>query len=134
MDKMERARELLREEIPDRPEWQDIRADIRDGSTDLHSDGASFIASAAIRAITAALSTPSTDSVLREGLEPGKRSPSYHGEYSDAVEFALYHNDDISQTYEFLKAWNEGALDEWPEFYEWLSARAALQSSEADNG
>jgi len=52
-------------------------------------------------------------------------STSEHGDYADAIEFALHHNDDICQTYEFLKAWSEGALDEWPDFYIWLDGRAA---------
>lgn len=45
---------------------------------------------------------------------------AYHGAHEQALNFALNVHDDKLQTYEFLKAWNEGALDEWPEFYTWL--------------
>lgn len=46
-----------------------------------------------------------------------------HGTYEDAVNFALFKHNDQLQTYEFLKAWNEGDLDEWPEYYVWLDAQ-----------
>lgn len=48
------------------------------------------------------------------------RSPDFHGTHAQAMEFALNVHDDTLQTYEFLKAWREGDLGEWPEFYEWL--------------
>lgn len=48
------------------------------------------------------------------------RAPCDHGTHAQALEFALNVHDDTLQTYEFLKAWREGALDEWPEYYEWL--------------
>lgn len=54
------------------------------------------------------------------------RAAGDHGTHEDALAFALDAHDDTLQTYEFLLAWREGALDEWPEFYEWLNARQAV--------
>lgn len=54
------------------------------------------------------------------------RDPSYHGTHEHAVRFALEVHDDTLQTYEFLKAWSEGNLDEWPEFYEWLDTQSQV--------
>lgn len=48
------------------------------------------------------------------------RAPDDHGTYEDIVTFALNVHDDRLQTYELLEAWNEGNLEEWPEYYEWL--------------
>lgn len=48
------------------------------------------------------------------------RAPDFHGTHAQALEFALNVHEDPLQTYEFLKAWREGDLGEWPEFYEWL--------------
>lgn len=45
-----------------------------------------------------------------------------HGTAMDAINFAL----DTSQGLEcedFLRAWREGDLAEWPDFYEWLAAQ-----------
>lgn len=47
-----------------------------------------------------------------------------HGTALDAINFAL----DTSQGLEcedFLRAWREGDLEEWPDFYEWFAAREA---------
>jgi hypothetical protein len=41
-----------------------------------------------------------------------------HGTANQAIDFAL---SEAHETYEFLKAWREGDLEEWPEFYVWLS-------------
>ncbi len=49
-----------------------------------------------------------------------------HGTHEQAIEFALYVHNDTLQTYEFLKAWSEGSLEEWPEFYEWLDSQASI--------
>ena len=46
--------------------------------------------------------------------------PCYFGTPEHAIRFALEVHDDTLQTYEFLKAWSEGDLVEWPEFIEWL--------------
>jgi len=58
-----------------------------------------------------------------------ERDPSYHGTHEHAVRFALEVHDDTLQTYEFLKAWSEGNLDEWPEFYEWLDQQPGQKLS-----
>lgn len=52
-----------------------------------------------------------------------KRKLDHHGDYEDAVRFALDVHDDKLQTYEFLNAWDHGDIDEWPEYYEWLNER-----------
>jgi hypothetical protein len=44
-----------------------------------------------------------------------------HGTAEQAIRYALDHAGNECQ--EFLQAWNEGALDEWPEFYPWLAAQ-----------
>lgn len=44
-----------------------------------------------------------------------------HSTAQQAIDFALDAHDDTLETYEFLKAWREGDLDEWPEFYAWLA-------------
>lgn len=44
-----------------------------------------------------------------------------HGTANDAIEFAIAGNNAAwTQEVEFLRAWQTGDLDEWPEFYEWL--------------
>lgn len=50
-----------------------------------------------------------------------------HGKASDAIAFAL----DVAdlETPEFLRAWREGDLDEWPEFYAWLHEREGRAST-----
>lgn len=50
-----------------------------------------------------------------------------HGTAEQAIEFALlyYDRDMLGQEREFLKAWQDGSLDEWPLFYEWLAKREA---------
>lgn len=53
------------------------------------------------------------------------RALDNHGTHAQALEFALNVHDDTLYTYEFLKAWSEGALDEWPEFCEWLDRQPA---------
>jgi hypothetical protein len=42
-----------------------------------------------------------------------------HGTGIQAIEFALEIDDHYDMRY-FLQGWNEGSLDEWPEYYEWL--------------
>jgi hypothetical protein len=44
-----------------------------------------------------------------------------HGTTQQALEFALDYIDDPYDTIQFLKDWREAELDEWPEFYAWLS-------------
>jgi hypothetical protein len=49
-----------------------------------------------------------------------------HGTYEDALTFALDTDvHDTTDQVEFLRAWRDGALDEWPEFYTWLAKREA---------
>lgn len=55
-----------------------------------------------------------------------KRESWDHGTHAQAIEFLLYHRQAPGEEYEFLKAWNEGDLDEWPEFYEWLDTQTKL--------
>jgi hypothetical protein len=54
-----------------------------------------------------------------------------HGTYEDAVRFALDVHDDRLGTYQFLKAWNEGDLLYYPEYYEWLSTRKKTSAQPA---
>lgn len=45
----------------------------------------------------------------------------FHGGYSHAVDYALDHlEQDTANQIEFLRAWREGSLEEWPEYYDWL--------------
>lgn len=49
-----------------------------------------------------------------------------HGTANDAVEYAL-DEVDIVEEGDFLRAWREGDLEEWPEFYTWLAKRESGQ-------
>ena len=45
----------------------------------------------------------------------------FHGGYSHAVDYALDHMEqDPGNQVDFLRAWREGNLEEWPEYYEHL--------------
>lgn len=45
----------------------------------------------------------------------------FHGGYSHALDWMLDHMDsDTGNQIEFIRAWREGDLDEWPEYYDWL--------------
>jgi len=44
-----------------------------------------------------------------------------HGTAGQAIEFALDKTDYYHEMDDFLRAWREGDLGEWPEFYEWLA-------------
>lgn len=55
-----------------------------------------------------------------------------HGTASQAIEWAVHVNRD-AQEWEFLNAWQQGKLDEWPEYYEWLEAQPRLTPA-ADAG
>jgi len=46
-----------------------------------------------------------------------------HGSHENAMIFALDVIDDSWERDAFLRAWREGDLGEWPEFYPWLKAR-----------
>jgi hypothetical protein len=49
-----------------------------------------------------------------------------HGTANDAIEYALAGNNAAwTQETVFLTAWQEGDLEQWPEFYEWLDAQPA---------
>jgi hypothetical protein len=56
----------------------------------------------------------------RTGREVGD-----HGTANDAIEFILTAGYDCGpgEEVEFLRAWQQGDLGEWPEFYRWLSGR-----------
>lgn len=56
---------------------------------------------------------------------PGDELKGNHGTYQDAVEFLLEHPQAPGDETEFLRAWSDGAADEWPEYYEWLADRYA---------
>lgn len=43
-----------------------------------------------------------------------------HGPAQAAIDFLLDHRQAPGEETEFLRAWREGDLDEWPEFYSWL--------------
>ena len=47
-----------------------------------------------------------------------------HGTADDAIEFLLDVRQVAGEETEFLKAWREGDLREWPEYYEWLNRKA----------
>jgi hypothetical protein len=47
-----------------------------------------------------------------------------HGTAAQAIEFALDSGDSYLEVDTFLRAWREGDLDEWPEFYEWLEQQS----------
>jgi hypothetical protein len=49
-----------------------------------------------------------------------------HGTALQAIDWILNHcnSSDRFEIQPFLKSWMEGDLDEWPEFYEWLSREA----------
>lgn len=46
-----------------------------------------------------------------------------HGTAVQAIEYALEQVGDC-EAVDFLRAWREGDLDEWPEFYPWLKGQA----------
>jgi hypothetical protein len=47
-----------------------------------------------------------------------------HGTANDAIEYALdVVMDEDCDCSGFLRAWREGDLGDWPEFYEWLAGR-----------
>lgn len=48
-----------------------------------------------------------------------------HGTANQAIEYALEHVDGPGEGEDFLRAWREGDLEEWPEFYPWLSKQEA---------
>lgn len=60
----------------------------------------------------------------RTGRQIGDR-----GTYSHALTFALDVYPDMADgagdSTDFLRAWREGALDEYPEFYAWLAEQEA---------
>lgn len=48
-----------------------------------------------------------------------------HGTANDAIEFVTSGAADCGpgEEADFLRAWQQGDLDEWPEFYAWLRKR-----------
>jgi hypothetical protein len=49
---------------------------------------------------------------------------SYHGTGEQAIEWALHHSNECGLELDaFLRCWQQGDLDEWPDFYEWLDAQ-----------
>ncbi len=44
-----------------------------------------------------------------------------HGTAEQAIEYAMNHAD--GEIDAFLRCWQQGALDEWPEFYTWLEGQ-----------
>lgn len=54
------------------------------------------------------------------------RAPGDHGSYAHAVDYAIDVVGD-SEGMVFLRAWREGALDEWPEFYAWIDRRRLVR-------
>jgi len=47
-----------------------------------------------------------------------------HGTHAQAMTFALDVMSAPDETHGFLKAWQYGDLDKYPEYYEWLRTRA----------
>ena len=65
-----------------------------------------------------------------ERIDPRTGRPlGDHGTASQAIEFLLYHRQAPGEETEFLKAWQEGDLADWPEFYEWLARLEAGSSA-----
>jgi hypothetical protein len=63
------------------------------------------------------------------------RQPWDHGTADQAIEFALMHKSAAwTLEREFLAAWREGDLDEWPEYYDWLDAKEALRRTTSAEG
>lgn len=46
-----------------------------------------------------------------------------HGAAQDAIDFLLHQQQAPGEETAFLRGWQYGDLDEWPEFYEWLKAK-----------
>jgi hypothetical protein len=64
---------------------------------------------------------PSPDRV-EELVDPRTKRPfGDNGTAGQALEYALDHMDNYADMDVFLRAWREGDLDEWPEFYTWLA-------------
>jgi hypothetical protein len=62
----------------------------------------------------------SPDGLLK--LDPRTGRPfGDHGSAAQALEYALDHLAGYADIDVFLRAWREGALDEWHEFYAWLA-------------
>lgn len=52
-----------------------------------------------------------------------------HGTAVQAIEYALDHAEAYyNGCFNFLKAWREGDLDEWPEFYAWLAEQGKVSA------
>jgi hypothetical protein len=75
-------------------------------------------------------------SALRAALRPPEAAPAAidprtgrpfgdHGPAALAIEFAVDRVDGPGEGEDFLRAWREGSLDEWPEFYEFLTEQGA---------
>lgn len=58
-------------------------------------------------------------------MKKAKRPLGDHGTAQDAIDFALDELRDFHA--DFLTAWREGDLAEWPEFYVWLEVRERSQ-------
>lgn len=50
------------------------------------------------------------------------RAVGDHGTAQDAIDFCLAHCRTMEPEV-FLRAWREGCMDEWPEYYVWLAKR-----------
>lgn len=72
-----------------------------------------------------------TSSVTKggEGLDPKSGRPwGDHGEAVQAIRWALDHNPEGDcMAADFLRDWESGDLEQWPEFYAWLSAQDPTQ-------
>lgn len=78
------------------------------------------------------MTNQTTKSGHRAELDPRTGRPfGDHGSALDAINFLLSHHQAPGEEAAFLRRWREGDLGEWPEYYEWLSARAALSKAEA---
>lgn len=56
-----------------------------------------------------------------ESIDPRTGRPyGDHGTANQAIEFTLDNINAAGCEVEFLRAWREGDLVEWPEFYTWL--------------
>jgi hypothetical protein len=54
----------------------------------------------------------------------------YHGTHAHAIEYMLeVMESDPADQVEFIKGWRDGALDEFPEYYEWLREQHGVEET-----
>lgn len=68
-----------------------------------------------------------------EGRATAIRKDDPLGNAGDAIDFAIDHIEDPFERTDFLDAWREGAVSEWPEYARWLQVQrdGAMQAAQA---